>query len=505
MKKRSLRMSLGAAAVRALTARRSAAGLYPAYSESTSFLGPEPTGFQASHIHVREKRKLSRRLREFFIYSPALGRTVGVRVLLPGIPQEEAVPLFLFHGGGDDFRSWTDLGRAELHTRDSRFLVVMPDAGSAVYSRHEIAADHVEDWPEFHTRELPELISDLYSTTSELRVAAGLSMGGYGAMKYSAWRPDLYAAAAAFSSPLIPQAAPPLFEILTMRAGAEADSLFGSYKDGDARWAANSPYDLAENLRGLDIWLSAGSGTPDAAEQTDDSADTMEAHLHNHGGRFAARLNNLGIKHVWAPRDTGMHNWFAWQRELKAWLRHAHDSGLDRRPDPEAGVDPRPRFWKQVADGAPFSFISGLPVFGIYGWKVEISRRRPQMVTFGDVTPNGFTLNGAGTFRVTSPPMFIPGAEAAITVRSPLGVNPYTTTADGRGSISITGQMGAALHDPFVPGSRTKHFRTWGQSAVTEVIIRGRRKNSEKSETMDDSDHESRQSSKGGRRTAKGT
>ncbi|KXZ58548.1 Diacylglycerol acyltransferase/mycolyltransferase Ag85B precursor [Brevibacterium ravenspurgense] len=485
MVKRSLRMSVGARAVRALTARRSAAGLYPAYSESTSFLGPEPTGFEAAHVHVREKRKLSRRLREFFVYSPALGRTVGVRVLLPGIPQEHAVPLFLFHGGGDDFRSWTDLGRAELHTRGSRFLVVMPDAGAAVYSRHELAPGEVEDWPEFHVRELPMLIGDLYSTCPELRVAAGLSMGGYGAMKYAAWRPDLYAAAAAFSSPLIPQAAPPLFEILALRAGAPADSLFGSFKDGDARWEANSPYDLAENLRGLDIWLSAGSGTPDDAENSSESADVMEAHLHNHGGRFAERLGELGIKHAWAPRETGMHNWFAWQRELKAWLAHATQADLDRSPTGTPSRDPRPRFWTSVADGAPFTFISGLPVFEIYGWKVEISRRRPQIVTFGDVSPSGFTLNGAGTFRVTSPPMFMPGAEASITVRSPLGVNPYTTRADASGAISITGQMGAALHDPIVPGNRTKHFRTWGQAAVTEVIIRGQRKDSDKSATME--------------------
>lgn len=34
---------------------------------------------------------------------PALGRTVGIRVLLPGIPAEVSPVIHLYHGGGDDF------------------------------------------------------------------------------------------------------------------------------------------------------------------------------------------------------------------------------------------------------------------------------------------------------------------------------------------------------------------------------------------------------------------
>ena len=106
--RRSLIIAMGARAIRTLTAARSHRGRYPARDQTTSFLGPEPRGKDARTWHIRDKRKLSPRLREFFLFSPALGRTVGVRVLLPGIPAEVSHVIHLFHGGGDE------IGRAHV-------------------------------------------------------------------------------------------------------------------------------------------------------------------------------------------------------------------------------------------------------------------------------------------------------------------------------------------------------------------------------------------------------
>lgn len=462
-------MSLGARAVRALTAARRRAGEFPARNQTLSFLGPEPTGEAAAHIHVREKRKLSARLRELFVYSPALGRTVGVRVLLPGLPSESATALYLFHGGGDDFRSWTDLGAAEELTADCPYLVVMPDAGAASYSRHRIDATTDLDWPGFHTRELPTLIADLYSIKPE-RIAAGLSMGGYGAMKYAAWQPDAYRAAAAFSSPLDPLAAPPLFEIIALREGGAAKSLFGDLKRDRGEWLANSPLALAPNLAGTDLWFAAGSGLPDP-DDDEASADTLEAIVHNHGGRFHQRLSDLGIVHGWQPRDTGGHSWDAWQRELRAWLEHMAvvDGAAGGTSAPEGAT--RVSANADVADGAPFTYLTGNPVFEVHGWRVEISRRRAQLLSFANVTPDGFELTGAGTFRVRTPALYHPGQQYDVAISSPLADNAYTVRADADGRLELTGRMAGALHDPIVPGKRTRHFRTWGQDSITRVSI----------------------------------
>lgn len=456
MQSRRLIMSLGARAVRSMTAARARAGAFDR-NETLSFLGPEPTGKAAKKPHVREKRKLSRRLREFFLYSPALGRTVGVRVLLPGRPQEVAPVLYLFHGGGDDFRSWTDLGRAEEITSDSDLLVVMPDAGAASYSTH-LTSKGLLDWHAFHTEELPAFIDDAYSVSVEPRDQhlAGLSMGGYGAMKYAAMHPDRYGSAAAFSSPLNPRVSVPLFEIIGIRDGGTSRSLFGDLKRDSGVWAANSPYDLAANLRGVDLWFAAGSGDPDPMDENE-RVDVLEATVHHHGEMFHHRLDELGITHEWRPRQVGGHLWGAWQRDLAAWLGH--------RDNRAAGTD------SGVRDGGTFSHISGQPVFSVHGWNVAISRRRAQLVEFADVDASGFSLNGAGTMRIGTPPLYQPGAKYRIQIEGPLAENVYETRADPQGRLDFTGRMGGALHDPIVPGKHTRHFRTWGQEEITNVRI----------------------------------
>lgn len=488
-KKRTLMMSVGARAVRSLTAARTRSGEFPGRDQTLAFLGPEPTGADAEVFHVREKRKLSSRLREFFVYSPSLGRTVGVRVLLPGIPSEVSDVIYLFHGGGDDFRSWTDLGAAEQITADSPYLVVMPDAGAASYSRHRFPGTDL-DWPRFHTEELPAFVADRYFVNPERsgQILAGLSMGGYGAMKYAALHPDEYCAAAAFSSPFDTLAAVPLFDIITLREGGPARSLFGDPKRDRAEWLANSPVALAPNLAATDLWFSAGSGEPDPDEEGA-SVDVLEATVHHHGERFHSRLESLGIPHTWLPRPTGSHTWVTWQRELAAWLedlprrlfeaeaRGASGGGAGSAQGAggateagAAGTAGSGTMWSS-ADGAPFSYVTGDPVFSVHGWDVAISRRRAQIVTFADVTPSGFTLNGAGTFRITTPALYHPTGIYRIDISSPLTENVYNLRADPEGRLHLTGRMAGALHDPIVPGRRTRHFRTWGQEEITQVRI----------------------------------
>jgi diacylglycerol O-acyltransferase/trehalose O-mycolyltransferase len=475
--RRSLIIAMGARAIRTLTAARAQRGRYPALDQNSSFLGPEPRGKDARKWHIRDKRKLSPRLREFFIYSPALGRTVGVRVLLPGIPAEISPVIHLFHGGGDDFRSWTDFGSAEELTLDTPYLVVMPDGGAGTYSRLAVGSD-VHDWPRFHTEEVPEFLSATYSVdfAPENQLLAGLSMGGYGAMKYAAWHPDRFGAAAAFSSPLDPLSTVPAFDIITMRERAKSMTLFGDPVADRSEWLANSPYALAENLAGLDLWFSAGSGS---LEESKDR-DLLESMINSQGERFSARLNSLGIRHSWFPRTSGLHNWSSWERELGAWLktlaRRRNYSSSDRTGPGGSGSDrgsealPR-RGDRHVADGGKFSFLTGHALFDIHGWRVEISRRRAQIVRFDAVSAAGFSLTGTGSFRVRTPGLFELKRRYDISVSGPSGDNAYQQRADKKGRLTFTGRLAAAMHDPIIPGKRTQHFTTLGQDEVTTVRI----------------------------------
>ena len=475
--RRSILLAVGARAIRSLTAARSHRGRFPTLDQNSSFLGPEPRGKDARKWHIRDKRKLSTRLREFFIYSPALGHTVGVRVLLPGVPQEVSPVIHLYHGGGDDFRSWTDFGAAEELTLDSPYLVVMPDGGAGTYSRVAVGSD-VHDWPTFHTEELPEFLRKNFSVdfAPENQLLAGLSMGGYGAMKYAAWHPDRYSAAAAFSSPLDPLAAVPAFDIIAMREGAKSMTLFGDPVTDRSEWIANSPYGLAENLQGLHLWLSAGSGS---LEESKDR-DLLETMVNQQGERFSARLNSLGIRHSWFPRSSGLHNWTSWERELGAWLktlrRQRDYSSSEHRSVERRGGSALSRrsdgaLTRRVADGGEFSYLTGHALFDIHGWRVEISRRRAQIVCFGSVSTAGFSLTGTGSFRVRTPGLYEPGSRYDISVVGPTGTNDYPQRADKKGRLTFTGRLAAAMHDPIIPGKRTQHFTTVGQSEITTVHI----------------------------------
>ena len=466
----ALKLSVGARAVRALTVLRRRTGAFPGRDQSTAFLGPEPTGEAARHFHVRDKRKLTSRLREFFVFSPALGRTVGVRVLLPGRPSESAPVLWLLHGSGDDFRSWTDFGDAEALTADSPHLVVMPDAGAASYSRHAVhgtrdtgrgtrvdSDDEVLDWPAFHLEELSAFIADTFSVRPDRidSAIAGLSMGGYGAMKYAALHPDRFAAAAAFSSPLDPASAVPLFDIIALRQGGAARSLFGDPKHDRAEWDANSPVALAANLRHTDLWFSAGSGTPDP--DTEDAVDLLETEVAAHGARFHTALERLGIPHVWCPRPTGVHNWALWRRELAEWLAHI-DASPGRRGRPVRGrslLRPRdrrtgllrPRLDRvalpatRSAHAVPRRERSGIHPHGVRHVPRADSRRLPpgrEVSGHGLLAAHGHLLHAVrGRGR-------------------PFGDH----RSDGR-----------SMHDPIIPGRRTRHFREFGADAVTRVAI----------------------------------
>lgn len=518
--RRSILFAVGARAIRSLTAARSHRGRFPTLDQNSSFLGPEPRGKEARKWHIRDKRKLSNRLREFFIYSPALGRTLGVRVLLPGIPQEVSPVIHLYHGGGDDFRSWTDFGAAEELTLNSPYLVVMPDAGAGTYSRVAVGSE-VHDWPTFHTKEIPEFLAKNFSVdfAPDNQLLAGLSMGGYGAMKYAAWHPDRYSWAAAFSSPLDPLSAVPAFDIIAMREGAKSMTLFGDPVADRNEWIANSPYGLAENLQGLHLWLSAGSGS---LEESKDR-DLLESMVNQQGERFSARLNALGIRHSWFPRTTGLHNWISWERELGAWLKtlrrqrdyassdhrsvERRGGDLERRggslepsgsivedhdaPRPESTTvnnSDRRRGGPRVADGGEFSYLTGHALFDIHGWRVEISRRRAQIVCFGSVSAAGFSLTGTGSFRVRTPGLYEPGRRYDISVVGPTGTNDYPQRADKKGRLTFTGRLAAAMHDPIIPGKRTQHFTTVGQAEVTTVRIASAKNDEPAVNTTDVSD-----------------
>ncbi|MGW4295315.1 alpha/beta hydrolase [Micromonospora chersina] len=108
--------------------------------------------------------------------------------------------LYLLHGLTDDHTIWLRRTSIERYVAPLGLAVVMPQAGRSFYCDEA----HGNRYWTFLSEELPEVCRSYFrlSDRREDTFVAGLSMGGYGALKWALRRPDRFAAAASLSGAL---------------------------------------------------------------------------------------------------------------------------------------------------------------------------------------------------------------------------------------------------------------------------------------------------------------
>lgn len=145
------------------------------------------------------------RVQDITVASQALGRDVRVRVLLPrgyAGSQRHYPVLYLLHGLYGDFTNWETFTELESYTRDLPLILVMPDAGNSWYVNS--ATTPANKFEDFLTVDVLPAIERRYRVLAvrDHRAIAGLSMGGYGALKYGLKHPELFVIAGSFSGAL---------------------------------------------------------------------------------------------------------------------------------------------------------------------------------------------------------------------------------------------------------------------------------------------------------------
>jgi S-formylglutathione hydrolase FrmB len=160
-------------------------------------------------------------LEELTIQSAALSRPVAAFVYLPdGTAPKHGWPvLYLLHGLNGSCRDWPTLGGIKetldelvAARRIKPMIVVMPDAGNSWYV-NSASYCGPGDYETAMLDDLPRAIEQKFAVRQdrEGRAIAGLSMGGYGALRLALSRPDRYVAAASLSGAIwqnIPKASP---------------------------------------------------------------------------------------------------------------------------------------------------------------------------------------------------------------------------------------------------------------------------------------------------------
>jgi S-formylglutathione hydrolase FrmB len=144
-------------------------------------------------------------------FSEALACGTSVTVVLPQPTEEQigvAEPgsslfvdpppvLYLLHGLSDDHTAWLRYTSIERYAAARGLAVVMPAVGRSFYANEA----HGHAYWDFVSEELPQVVRRFFRVTDDpaRTYVAGLSMGGYGALKHAFTHPERYAAAASLS------------------------------------------------------------------------------------------------------------------------------------------------------------------------------------------------------------------------------------------------------------------------------------------------------------------
>ncbi len=144
-------------------------------------------------------------------YSNCLGIQSRMNVILPESSQgiglstdstsRNSIPvLYLLHGLSDDESIWLRRTSIERYAARRQMAVIMPCGGRSFYC-NTLSGERYWD---FLSVELPQIVQSFFhlSPSRENTFAAGLSMGGYGALKLALSQPKRFCAAASFSGAL---------------------------------------------------------------------------------------------------------------------------------------------------------------------------------------------------------------------------------------------------------------------------------------------------------------
>jgi S-formylglutathione hydrolase FrmB len=237
--------------------------------------------------------------------------TVGVNlplnILLPdpgqmqGKPVRERKLLYLLHGLSDDASAWQRYTSIETIAAQYGLVVVMPSVGRSFYTDQPNGQRYFA----YLTEELPRYLEEVFGLAPkrEDTLIAGVSMGGYGALKAALYYPDRYGTAASISGALS-------LDILRLLPGDPRQAEF-THIFGDLAKLAGGRHDPA-------TWLQNAAKTPARLPRLY-FASARQEDLYPLGLHFVAACRTLGIAIDYHEED-GKHDWTFWDQQIRRFL-----------------------------------------------------------------------------------------------------------------------------------------------------------------------------------------
>ncbi|MBA2379966.1 MAG: esterase family protein [Blastocatellia bacterium] len=244
--------------------------------------------------------------------SKLMGREMPYRVILPvdyDKNKDMRYPvIYLLHGLTGRFSNWTEASKLIEHANGYPFIIVTPEGENGWYSDSVTNAND-----KFESYIIGELIPEVETRYRvrqgrESRVIGGLSMGGYGAVKFGLKYPDKFILAGSFSGAL---GAASLSERTAGPAiGRSLDQIFGGADSGSRK--ANDIFAIIRDVSPEKIkslpFLYIDCGTEDF--------------LFQNNREFISLLVEKKVPHEFRQLP-GAHNWEYWNRQVQEFLRVA--------------------------------------------------------------------------------------------------------------------------------------------------------------------------------------
>lgn len=250
--------------------------------------------------------------------SPALGRPLPYAIYLPDgyeSGKRRYPMLLLLHGLGGDEGDWLGMGdiagtldRLIAEGALPPLIVVMPAGADSWY----VDSADIGGAGDYHSAIVGDLLAHVDGTWRTMgdragRLVAGLSMGGYGALRLAFVRPELFAAAASLSGAIFPD------------LSAQTDVSAGQVRM--FRGVFGAPFDVARFNR-----LNLFGRIPALAAMEDPPALFLTVGDDDGFGLYrGSLLLFLALTEAGVPAELrvtdGDHAWSLWRREIETVLR----------------------------------------------------------------------------------------------------------------------------------------------------------------------------------------
>ena len=270
--------------------------------------------FSAAAQTVKPQAEVSKpALETYKLNSKLMAREMPYRVILPSNYNAETgkkfPTLYLLHGLTGHFDNWANNTKLTDYAKNYNYIIVMLEGDNGWYTDSSSVAN--DKYESYIVQELIPEIDKKYRTVSdrEHRAIAGLSMGGYGSIKFGLKYPEKFILAGSFSGAL--QAASFTEKMLGNGWKALTDSIVGVYGADDSQTRKdNDIFKIvrempAEKIKNLPF-IYSDCGTEDGLIATN--------------REFSALLLEKKIPHEFRELP-GVHDWKFWNAEIVEFLQ----------------------------------------------------------------------------------------------------------------------------------------------------------------------------------------